>query len=104
MRQKFRLFVQRHAIGTYTVTVPGLHDFSLADPWSDDAPAASRIAAHGLILEEVKDDVRAALAKWLPKVDPAHLHTYANYREDQSIEKVDIELRPADRQGRQQHD
>jgi ATP-dependent Clp protease ATP-binding subunit ClpC len=104
MQQKFRIFVQRHANGTYTVTVPGLYDFSVANPWEDDAPAAPRVAAHGLILEEAKDDLRVALAKWLPKVDPAVLHRAVNYREEQSLEKVDVELRPSDRHGRKRHD
>src|SRR5205814_1817456 len=48
--------------------------------------------------------LRAALAKWLPKVDPAVLHRTVNYREEQTLEKVDVELRPSDRQGCKRHD
>jgi ATP-dependent Clp protease ATP-binding subunit ClpA len=55
-------------------------------------------------LEEVKDDVREALEKWLAKADPALLHYYTNYKEGQRLEKVEVELRPSDRHGRKRHD
>lgn len=84
MRQKCRLFVQRHDNGTYTVTAPGIHHVSVADEWDEAAPAAPSLAAYGLTLEEAKDDVRIALEKWLGKVD--------------------VELRPSDRHGRKRHD
>jgi ATP-dependent Clp protease ATP-binding subunit ClpA/protein subunit release factor B len=104
MRQKFRLFVQRHDNGTYTVTVPGIQQVSLADTWDFSQPAAPSLSAYGLVLEELKDDLSIALAKWLAKADAAELNRYSNYREGQSLEKVDVELRPSDRHGRKRHD
>src|SRR4028118_1882481 len=100
MKQKFRLFVQKHDIGTYTVTVPGIQRVMFADDWDDGVPAAPRLAAYGLMLEELKEDIEQALAKWLAKADPTLLHRYSNYREGQFLEKVDVELRPTDRHGK----
>jgi ATP-dependent Clp protease ATP-binding subunit ClpA/protein subunit release factor B len=104
MRQKFRLFVQKHDIGTYTVTVPGIERVSVANEWDDESPAAPSLASYGLMLEEVKDDVREALAKWLSKVDPAQLSRYNNYKDGQYLEKAEVELRLSDRHGRKRHD
>jgi ATP-dependent Clp protease ATP-binding subunit ClpA/protein subunit release factor B len=104
MHQKFRLFVQRHENGTYTVTVPGVKHVTLEDEWDDVFPATSRLAAHGLILDELKEDLRDALRKWLSKADPSLLNQYSNHREGQYLEKVDVELRPQDRHGRKRHD
>src|SRR2546421_12881946 len=103
MRQKFRLFVQKHDNGAYTVTLPGVQQISFAD-WDEDGPEAPRLAAHGLMLEEAKDDLRQALEKWLAKADTATLNRYVNFREGQSLEKVDVELRPSDRHGRKRRD
>ena len=104
MVQKFRLFVQRHDNGTYTVTVPGIDNVWPADGWDDDLPETPRLAAHALALEEAKEDVRAALEKWLATADPASLANYGNYHPEQCLEKVDVELRPSDRRGRKRHD
>lgn len=103
MQQKFRLFVQRHDNGAYTVTVPGIDHISL--DWDDDVrPAAQSLAAHGPILEEVIDDVRQALAKWLARADVSELNAYNIYREEQTLEKVEIELRPEGRNERKRRD
>lgn len=104
MFQKFRIFVQRHDNGTYTVSVPGIRHIALADDADDVRPAAPSLASHGLILEEGKDNVRQALAKWLAKADPGELNHYTNYREGQSLEKIELELRSEDRHGRKRRD
>ena len=104
MKQKFRLFVQKHDMGTYTVTVPGVQRVSLVDDWDDAVPAVPRLASYGLLVEEVKEDIEQALAKWLAKADPTLLHRYSNYREGQYLEKVEVELRPAGRDGKKRHD
>ncbi len=97
MRRKFRLFVRKHDNGTYTVTVPGIARIPEPDDWEDIQPAASSLAAHSLVLEEAKDDLRTALEKWLCRVDAAELHRFDNHREGQRLEKVEIELRPTAR-------
>lgn len=104
MHQKFRIFVQRHDNGTYTVTVPGIQQIGLADLWDEVRPAAPSLASHGLILDEIKDNVAQALAKWLARADPADLNRYTNFKEGQSLEKVEVELRPSDRHGHKRRD
>ncbi|MDQ7826071.1 MAG: AAA family ATPase [Candidatus Eremiobacteraeota bacterium] len=103
MKQKFRLFVQKHENGTYTVTLPGIHYVPVP---IDDAvqPASSSLSSYGPILEEVKDDVRIALEKWLARVDPSHLAMLSNHRPGETLEKVEVELRPSDSRGKKRHD
>ncbi len=103
MFQKFRLFVQKHHNGSYTATVPGIHGIPDIES-GDEYPDSPTMASHGLLLEEVKDDIREALEKWLAKVDPSSLHRYNNYREGTRLEKVELELRPSDREGKKRHD
>jgi hypothetical protein len=75
MLQKVRIFIQRHENGTYTVTVPGVRSIPAGEEWIS-------LAAHGLMLEEAKEELRQALEKALPKVDPALLHRYGNFKAD----------------------
>lgn len=103
MHVKFRLFIQKHPIGTYTVTVPGVRRVSPLST-EDVLPAAASLSAYGLLLEEARDDVREALEKWLAKADPAELGRLTNYREGQFLETVEVELRPEDRHGQKRKD
>ena len=104
MRQKFRLFVQKHHNGAYTVILPGIDEIELADPYADLQPANPCLSASGIVLDEVKDSVVRGLERWLGKVAPATLSRYTNFRESQSLEKVDVELRPTDRRGKKRSD
>lgn len=70
----------------------------------DDLTETRSLAAYGLILEEVKDDIRIALEKALRHVDPSTLSHYSNFREGQNLETVDLELRPSDSKKRKRHD
>ena len=103
MHLKFRIFVQKHQNGTYTVTVPGVRRVSPL-PTDDVLPAAASLSAYGLLLEEARDDVREALQKWLAKADPAELGRLTNYRDGQYLETVEVELRPEDRHGQKRND
>jgi ATP-dependent Clp protease ATP-binding subunit ClpA/protein subunit release factor B len=104
LTRTFRLFVRRHENGTYTVTVPGLRDIPGIDRWDEEGPETSSLASHGLILEEVKADVREALEKWLSRCDPDALHRADNYRLEQRLERVEVELRANDSRGRKRRD
>lgn len=103
MQQKFRVFVQKHENRTYTVTLPGIRYIEIEDI-EDDLPLSRSLSSYGPILEELKDDLRIALEKWLKKVEPAMLNSIINYREGQSLETVEVEIRPADRTKRKRHD
>ena len=60
MKQKFRLFIQKHENGAYTVTVPGFSSIYVEDNDDGPVPAAPSLAAHGYMVEEAKDDIRTA--------------------------------------------
>ncbi len=108
MKQKFRIYIRKHDNGNYTVTVPGVKHVTFRSDWrnwdDDERPATQRLASYGPILEEVKDDVREALEKWLRSADPSLLHRYSNWKEGQYLEKVVIEIRPSDAQGKKRRD
>jgi ATP-dependent Clp protease ATP-binding subunit ClpC len=103
MFRKFRLFIQKHHNGNYTATVPGIHGFFDIES-GDDFPESSTLASHGPLLEEVRQDIREALEKWLTRVEPSALHRYDNYREGARLEKVELELRPAGKEGKKRHE
>lgn len=82
MKLTVRLFVQRHANRTYTVS----------------ALLFLSISAYGPTLEECKLEVAGALAARLSEIDPEELHRYAP-RPNVRLEKVAVELRPAESRG-----
>lgn len=103
MLKKFHLFIQKHHNGCYTATVPGIHTIPEIES-GDEYPDSPTLASHGLLLEEVKDDIREALEKWLARVDPSALHRYDTYKVGARLEKVELELRPSGLEGKKRHD
>lgn len=83
MKFTFRLFVQKHANRSYTVTVP----------------LFPGVAAYGPALEECKQEVTEALAQRLAELEPQTLHLF-EFQPNQTLEKVTVELRPTDHQGK----
>lgn len=83
MKLTVRLFIQKHENRTYTVTVP----------------IFPGVSAYGPTLEECKQEIAEALTKRLSELEPEALHHVA-LRPNQSLEKVTVELRPTDRQGK----
>jgi len=83
MKLTVRIFIQKHENRTYTVTVPVLPN----------------ISAYGPTLEECKEEVAQALVKRLSEM-PADYLNHVALRPNQSLEKVTIELRPTDPQGK----
>src|SRR5262245_60176703 len=109
MERRFRLFVQQHHYGGYTVTVPGLPYLPSPSGIYDDgpgggSPVSPSLAAHGFVLDEVKEEIEKALRKWLSRCDPAELGSFDNYRDGQKLHTATIELRPTDRHGRKGRD
>jgi predicted RNase H-like HicB family nuclease len=87
MKLTVRIFIQKHENRTYTVTVPVLPN----------------ISAYGPTMEECKEEVAQALAKRLSDMPPELLNHVA-LRPHQSLEKVTVELRPTDQQGKRRRD
>ena len=109
MERTFRLFVQHHHYGGYTITLPGLPYVPEPTGAYDDGPAggspvSGRLAAHGLVLGEVKEEIQRALEKWLGRCDPAELAAFDNFKAGQKLIQTTVELRPNDRHGRKGRD
>jgi ATP-dependent Clp protease ATP-binding subunit ClpC len=87
MKLTVRIFIQKHENRTYTVTVPVLPGLS----------------AYGPTLEECKEEVAQALAKRLSEM-PAEYLQHVGLGPNQALEKVTVELRPTDQQGKRRRD
>lgn len=87
MKFTVRLFIQKHANRTYTVTAPIFPD----------------VAAYGPTLEECKQELAEALIERLTELGPEALHIY-EFRVTQKLEQVTVELRPTDQLGKRRRD
>lgn len=87
MKLTVRLFIQKHDNRVYTVSVP----------------AFPGVASYGPTLEECKQEVAEALMKRLAEM-PAESLQLVEFKPNQSLEKVAVELRPTDRHGRRRRD
>jgi predicted RNase H-like HicB family nuclease len=83
MKITVRIFIQKHADRSYTVTVP----------------AVPGISAYGLALEECRQEIADALARYLAEVSPADIQ-HLVLRPNQKLEQVSVEVRPTGPDGK----